>query len=1239
MQEKRPPPSVHATPDDTHEASRPSTDHSPSAVLKTVPQIGPPTVTLPGSGDVPPVAAGYEVLEELGRGGMGVVYKARDLKTGAVVAMKTLRGDVASSRSRFKSEFRTLAGVRHPNLAELHRLNADGADWYLTLEYVDGVDFLAHLRSFPGEDRLRDAFRQLALGVQALHAAGILHRDLKPSNVKVTAAGRVVVLDFGLAAEANPDDLDETPQSVVGTPAFMAPEQAAGEPVSPASDWYAVGVMLFQALTGQLPFRGGGFEVMRRKREADAVRPSTVRPEVPADLDELCAGLLLRDPSSRPVGGQVLARFGAVAEVPTAGPQQPFIGRKEMLAELDEAFAQVRSGRADAVSVYGPSGAGKSTLVQRFLGRAAAAGALVLAGRCYEAEAVPFKALDGVIDALARHLRRLPPAEARAFLPRDIGPMARVFPVLQEVVSVVALIAARPAASTTDAQDLRRRAFDGVRETLARLSDTQPVVVAIDDLQWGDVDSAAMLGALAAPPDPPTVLWVASFRTDALESNSCLTALRDEEGFRDRRKILVAPLTPAESAELAIELGPTLSEPLRERAIQDAGGNPYFLQELIREYASLDPTDEADGLDALLWSRVVRLGDPARRLLAVVAAAGRPIPEGVAGTAAGLRGDDTESFSQLRAERWIRGTGDDAIVAYHDRVREAVLHRLPAEARAGCHRRLAEVLEDMGGADPERLGEHRQAAGQPLRAGPCFLQAADQAANGLAFERAADLFRKAFATGSIAAGDEWDVRRRLAAAIAHAGRGYDAAGEYLRACAVAPPDQREGLRRKAAVLQLTTGHYSEGVATLRGCLTSVGLRYPETTAGTFAALAWAQFRLRIRGVKFRRRPPAEAPAGLSQRVRVCQELITALGASDPLRGFLFATNGLLDALRLGDPVAVGHFLHWQALNQGFVGFDRTAKRYLQSGKECWTEPVGELDLAFHEMCLGILAYCLGNWSDAEVHSEYAMTLFDTAGQPAWWERATALMINVNARYIRGHFATLRPDLNRHIATAKQRADIYTVANLVTFAKPIVDFACGTMNYGEAHIDEVLDQWGREGVQIQHMNALYTKGRLAIFRGEWEAALRLVDRNELQMRRSKLERFQMARVLLAESRLRISLAARDHGQAIASPAFCRRQLRALRRERVAWAIALADSMECGLDYLEGRPAEADSRLAAAEAAFRAVGMDLHAAACRWQIGRLRGDNNAIAEARNWIAGQGIVEPEHIAHNLVPGFLRV
>jgi eukaryotic-like serine/threonine-protein kinase len=1219
--------------------SLPSTNHNPSAALKTVPQIGPPTVTLSGRGDLPPFAAGYDVLEELGRGGMGVVYKARDLKTGAVVAMKTLRGDVASSRSRFKSEFRTLAGVRHPNLAELYRLNADSADWYLTLEYVDGVDFLAHLRSSPGEDRLRDAFRQLAHGVQALHAAGILHRDLKPANVKVTASGRVVVLDFGLAAETHMGGTDESSHSIVGTPAFMAPEQAAGEPLSPAADWYAVGVMLFQALTGQLPFRGGGYEILRRKREADAARPGTPGRTVPADLDELCARLLLRDPASRPAGGEVLARFGAVSVVPISGPNQPFVGRREMLAELEEAFAQVRGGRTDAVSVHGPSGVGKSTLVHRFLGRAAAAGALVLSGRCYEAEAVPFKALDGVIDCLARHLRRLPTADARAFLPRDVGPMARVFPVLQEVAAVAAAVASRPAGTTADAQDLRRRAFDGVRETLARLADTQPVVVAIDDLQWGDVDSAAMLGALVAPPDPPAVLWVASFRTDALETNGCLTTLRDEAGFRDRRKIFVAPLTSAESAELSIELEPKLSESLRERAILDAGGNPYFLQELIRGYASLDPTDEAGGLDALLWSRVVRLGEPARRLLAVVAAAGRPIPEPVACLAAGVHGEDTKSFSQLRAERWIRGTGDDGVVAYHDRVREAVLHRLPAETLVECHRRLAEVLEAAGGADPERLGEHWHAAGQPLRAGPCFLQAADLAANGLAFERAADLYRKAFATGAIATNDVWDVRRRMAESIAHAGRGYAAAGEYLRACECAPPDQCDGLRRKAAVLQLTTGHYSEGVATLRGCLASVGLRYPETTTRTFAELAWAQFRLRIRGIRFRRRPAAEAPPELLQRVSVCRELITALGASDPLRGFLFATNGLLDSLRLGDPVVVSYFLSLLAANHGYLGQASLADRYLQTAGECLTDSTSGYPRALHTMSSSMVAYLGGNWLDAVTLAVRAQDEFRDSPQAAWWERATAVMIEMNALYFRGHYGELKPALDRHFSEAKQRADVYTMANLLTLVKPQVDMAHGRMDYPDSLIDDVLDAWGREGVQIQHANALYTKSLLAFHRGNWAAALRLLDEHESARRKWGMGRFEIGRITTTELRLRTALAARDHGQAVATPAFCHRQLRALRRERVAWAVAVADSLAAGWDYLDGRPADAMHKLMAAEASLRSVGMDLHSAACRWQIGRLRSDDAATAEASLWITGQGIVNPQLIAHRLVPGFLRV
>ena len=190
----------------------------------------------------------------------------------------------------FKREFRTLSEVVHPNLVSPYELVAEGDQWYFTMELVPGRDLLDWVRDgrdvdaviarnpvpalaeLVDEGRLRRALRQVAIGVSALHALGLLHRDLKPSNVLVRATGHVSILDFGLTV-----DLLErlsTQEHTAGTLAYMAPEQMGGEPLGAPSDWYAIGIMLYEALTGRMPFGNNMRQVLFAKMSGTFTPPN-----------------------------------------------------------------------------------------------------------------------------------------------------------------------------------------------------------------------------------------------------------------------------------------------------------------------------------------------------------------------------------------------------------------------------------------------------------------------------------------------------------------------------------------------------------------------------------------------------------------------------------------------------------------------------------------------------------------------------------------------------------------------------------------------------------------------------------------------------------------------------------------------------------------------------------------------------------------------------------------------------
>jgi hypothetical protein len=1200
----------------------------------------------------------YEIVDELGRGGMGIVYRARDIARGGLVALKTLPGADPARLYRFKHEFRSLTGLCHENLVTLFELVADGPVWFFTMELVEGTDFLSYVRggAIPGQGptepgRMRPAFRQLAAALEALHRAGKLHRDLKPSNVRVTPTGRVVVLDFGVAAELGPSGEHlSSGGGVTGTPAYMAPEQAAEKAVSAAADWYSVGVMLYQVLTGHLPYRGSTLQVLRDKQEYDPPEPRQLVPQTPAMLNGLCMGLLCRDPALR-LGAAGLHSWAEEAEplLPDLRPGSasttgPFVGREEHLRVLAGAYATAREGRPVLVQVHGRSGVGKSALVQRFLDKLAETGeAVVLVGRCYEQESVPYKALDSLVDALSRYLRRLAPLAVQSLLPRDTAHLARLFPVLSQVEAVTLMPAPREAA--LDRHELRRRAFTALRELLARLADRHPLVLAIDDLQSGDLDSAALLAEVLRPPDPPALLLLACFRSeDAAASPSLQAVLAAGEKAVVSVNLPVEHLSQLEASELARTLLGEDRSDLAEAIAGESGGNPFFVYELVQHFQTARPVAGRRTLPDVLWERIMHLPADARRLIEVLTVAGQPLRQAEAVDAAALEGPPHGPLALLRSGRYTRGSGSsqlDTIEIYHDRIRETVIARLNTRDQAAIHGRLARTLE-AGGADPEVLGVHFEGAGEPVRASHYYTAAAARAGETLAFDRSARLYRQALDLHTPEGEEGRRLRARLALALANAGRGPEAAREYLVAASGAGREEVLELKRSAAEQLLRSGHIDEGLAVLREVLANFGLAMPSSPRRALWGLLFRRAWLRLRGLRFRQRRQEDLDPQELRRLDLCWAVSLGLSYTNTIQGVYFHARHLLLALRAGEPSRVARAL---ALEAGFLAFTgtagiRRAAPILRAAEEIARQVDDPYARGFMLLVHSLIAGAEGHWKLCDQLGRQAEKWLRASCTGVFWELDMALRFSMAALVHQGEVAEVRRRLPLILREACERGNLHGEAGMTTFILIFLRLAEDDPANARRELGRCMERWSQRGFHIQHLLRLLDEGKIDLYLDEPRAAW---DRLRLQwgaLARSLLLRIQRMRVLSYHLRARAAVAiaatATDPGPFLRA---AERDCRRLEREKQPWPVAIAVLVRAGIAAIKGDRPRAATLLSDAAQRHDALGMPLEAAAARRCLGKLLGGEEGqalIEQADGEFRKRGIVNPARMTAMLAPGF---
>lgn len=944
-----------------------------------------------------------------------------------------------------------------------------------------------------------------------------------------------------------------------------------------------------------------------------------------------------------------------------------FVGREHHLATLRHALAETRTGKSVIVHVIGASGMGKTALVNHFLRtvQESEPDVLVLSGRCYEREEVPYKALDALVDSLASHLSGLPRGQVESLLPRGMSALARVFPVLQRIAAVAAATPQRPALDVQDSHELRRRAASAFREMLGRLSERRPLVLSIDDLHWGDVDSALLLRELLRAPDQPSLLLIATFRQEEAARSPLLREWLPAQSVGDPetnvRPVEVSELTSVESEALvhALMATPTI-EASKVAAIQrESSGSPFFIGQLVRHVlAGGDDTS----LETVLRQRLEQLTPAAKRLLEVSAVAGRPLDVGIASSAVDIESGAADIVPWLRANQFIRtrsASRGREIEPYHDRLRQTILAALPPEAVQRYHHRLGLALEASGQADPEALAVHFQSAGDMGKASYYAVTAADRALRALAFERAARLYRMALDLHPPEHTDKRELWLRLADALASSGRVIESAHAYLTAAEGAETGLSRMLQGRAAEQLLIGGHLDEGFQVLQRVLDAEGMRLTSSPRRALLSILLRRPYMLWRGTRFQERRPEEIPADELRRIDLCHAVVRSLGFTDSIRAIEFQTRHLVRALNAGEPQRIARALTFEAMADGRRLRSRPrAERLLATAKELVERieasdsrlTIGsrhdtEIDQGTLHATAGMLAYLAGRWTEAHREFGQGEQLYrDQYALP--YQIVVCQVYGLSALMYAGGFATFFRRVPECLRESLDRGNVYAEANLRLHNAAVYCFRDDDPARGEEELRLAMARWSPRGFHVEHAIELRRRCDFALYAGTPRVASDALDAQWRNLSRSFLLSVQAAYVLSVATRARVALAMA--GESAQSKSGRRKLLEAAERDahRVArkdatWGAPLADLIRAGVAAERADVANAIMMLTRAESGFEAVEMAAHAAVSRNRRGAILGGDEGqelVAQSNRWMAEQGLRNPSRFCDMIAPGKLR-
>jgi hypothetical protein len=903
------------------------------------------------------------------------------------------------------------------------------------------------------------------------------------------------------------------------------------------------------------------------------------------------------------------------------------------------------------VTVHARSGIGKSALLRSFAAETAEAGAgRVWSGRCYERESMPYKAFDGIIDALVDDLRERELPLTHFCDPAEVHALVRLFPALGRLAGVRHTSLAVPARPSPE---LRDRAYAALQRVLARVSEDVPLVLVIDDLQWCDADSVRLLAELVRPPSSPRMLLVGAYRDDALFPDTplarALARLHRSRPDLATVDVNLDPLDQTAARSLAASLlaeydieQPTLDASLA----RESEGSPLFLRELVEHARSqAAPTVRAGAssrnvpdLDEVLAARVADLSSEARSLLETIAIAGRPVEQRTAVHAALGQGATVTPIDVLRRARLVAASGftdRDWIEPAHEHVRRYVLDALGPEERRVRHLSLARAMAGVASSEPEALATHFARGGAHELAALHALHAAALASEGLAFDLAVHWYELALA--HLPEDDErrLETQTALGHALANTGRGYEGAQAILRAARSAPPEKARPLRRLAAHWLVYSGMMGEGRQLLLELLDEAGLPFPRSRASAIATFLALRTRIRLRGLAYQERSAAEVPEDLLHRIDLCWALGLLLN-SEPVESAGFLARHLLLALEAGEPTRIAPALAYETVGRvmsGRLGADE-AERELEVASELAARTGDDEAVAWVDFIHPVVATTAGDWRRGLDRAQHAVRSLQAHTVGSGLPILTCRHLEMWCRFQLGQWATLAPLVHRMIA-AGGRANPHRASAQDLLAFPLAlandqpELALRTLGPGEGVPDAGTDR----AIPFRFAARVFVH----LYEGDSASAWAGV-----QSQRRRLERSLRFRPAISKSfYLWGSLAAAAARAADGDPSViprARKDARRLGQLAFRPAATLARLAEAGLEAASGNRQLAASEYEAAARGFDELGMAMHHAVARHRRGAIIGGTEGAAlqeQARDTMRAAGVVDPDRLAAALAPG----